>query len=240
VEPIKKAWIAEFITTFCLIFIGAGAVIMASNDLGGTAGLVAIALAHGIALAVLVSIAAHVSGGHVNPAVTIGLWVTGKVGSARAITYIVAQLAGALAGAYALRLLVPEPLWRSANLGTPQVAHDLGVGAAQAAGIEAVLTFFLIFAVYGTAVDARGSFNKVAGFSIGLVLTFDILMGGPLTGAAMNPARWFGPAVASGTWGDGWVYIIGPIAGGIAAGLVYWGAFLRGKDEKLEVLEATP
>jgi len=235
-EPISRAWIAEVITTFCLIFIGAGAVVMATNDLSG-AGLVAVALAHGIALAVLVSITAQISGGHVNPAVTISLWVTGKVESTRAMCYIAAQLAGAAFGALALSIVVPKTLWEQAMLGTPQLNRDLGVGAAQGVAIEAILTFFLVFAVFGTAVDPRGAFSKLAGFSIGLVLTFDILMGGPLTGAAMNPARWFGPALVSGTWSDWWIYLIGPIAGGVAAALVYWAAFLRGKQDELVVLE---
>ncbi|MEX0991832.1 MAG: MIP/aquaporin family protein [Actinomycetota bacterium] len=235
-EPISRAWIAEFITTFCLIFIGAGAVVMAANDLSG-AGLVAVALAHGIALAVLVSITAQISGGHVNPAVTISLWVTGKVESTRAMCYIAAQMAGAVFGALALSLVVPKTLWEEAMLGTPQLNRVLGVGAMQGVATEAILTFFLVFAVFGTAVDPRGAFSKLAGFSIGLVLTFDILMGGPMTGAAMNPARWFGPAIVSGTWSDWWIYLIGPVAGGVAAALVYWAAFLRRKEDELALLE---
>lgn len=224
-ESIGKAAVAEFIATFALIFIGAGAVIV-----GAQAGLVGIALAHGLTLAIMVSILAHISGGCVNPAVTIGLWVTGKLETHRTAIYIVAEVAGAIAAAYLLKLIIPGAVFDGAKGGTPQVVDLEGFGAGKAVLMEAVLTFFLVFAVYGTAVDDRGPFSKTAGLTIGLVLTFDILMGGPFTGAAMNPARSFGPALASGTWTDWWVYWIGPIAGGIIAGVVYWGVFLRGKE----------
>ena len=238
-EPVKRAWIAEFVATFCLIFIGCGAVVVSQEALGNS-GLVGVALAHGIALAVLVSIYAHVSGGHVNPAVTIGLWVTGQVETGRAACYIAAQLAGAAAGALALAFVLPKPLWEPVLLGTPTVNAAVGITTGNAVLIEAILTAFLVFAVYGTAVDPRGSFSKVAGFSIGLVLTFDILAGGPFTGAAMNPARWFGPALVSGTWDNAWVWIVGPIAGGVVAGLVYWGAFLRGKPASMVMVDVPP
>lgn len=233
-EKLSRAWPAEFISTFALVFIGAGSVIMAvNNNLAGAQGagqLLGIALAHGLVLAIMISVTAHISGGHVNPAVTIGLWVTGKVETTRAVCYIVAQLAGAVLGALALRLIVPQVLWKRADLGTPQVAHAFGMSNGGAVALEAILTFFLVFAVFGTAVDDRGAFSKLAGFPIGLVLTFDILAGGPLTGAAMNPARAFGPALLSGTWTDWWVYWVGPIAGGVIAALVYWMLFLRPRE----------
>ena len=97
--------------------------------------------------------------------------------------------------------------------------------------IEAVLTFFLVFVVYGTLIDERGPFSKIAGLPIGFVVTFGFLAGGPLTGAAMNPARWFGPALLSTTWTDWWVYLIGPIGGGVIAASVYWFAFLGGREK---------
>jgi MIP family channel proteins len=217
--------VAEFIATFTLIFIGAGSVILNANH---QLDLVGVALAHGLALAIMVSVTAHISGGHVNPAVTVGLWVTGKISTFRAGIYIVAQLLGATAGALALRATFPESLWKAANLGTPAPAP--GISAGSAVVLEAILTFFLVFAVYGTAVDERGPFAKLAGFPIGLVLTMDILAAGPLTGAAMNPARAFGPALVSGTWTDGWVYWVGPIAGGIIAAAVYWMMFLKERE----------
>lgn len=233
-EKLSRAWPAELISTFALVFIGAGSVIMAvNNNLAGPQGagqLLGIALAHGLVLAIMISVTAHISGGHVNPAVTIGLWVTGKVETTRAVCYIAAQLAGAVLGALALRLIVPQVLWKRADLGTPQVAHAFGMSNGGAVALEAILTFFLVFAVFGTAVDDRGAFSKLAGFPIGLVLTFDILAGGPLTGAAMNPARAFGPALLSGTWTDWWVYWVGPIAGGVIAALVYWMLFLRPRE----------
>ena len=217
--------VAELIATFTLIFIGAGSVILNAAD---HLDLVGVALAHGLALAIMVSVTAHISGGHVNPAVTIGLWVTGRIDTLRAGIYIVAQLLGAAAGALALRATFPEELWRAANLGTP--VPGPGISAGNAVVLEAILTFFLVFVVYGTAVDERGPFAKLAGFPIGLVLTMDILAAGPLTGASMNPARTFGPALVSGTWTDTWVYWIGPIAGGVIAGAIYWMFFLRERE----------
>lgn len=218
-----RSLVAEFIGTFALIFIGCGSVIMTSNALapngGINAGLVAVALAHGLTIAVIVSVIGHVSGGHINPAVTAGLWITGQIETIKAGTYWVAQLLGAAVAALALQLIMPETLTDAVGLGTPAINTGAGMGVGAGVVLEAILTFFLVFAVYGTAVDPQGAFNKVAGFSIGLVVTFDILAGGPMTGAAMNPARWFGPALVSGTWTDSWVYIVGPLAGGILAGL---------------------
>jgi aquaporin Z len=225
VERTGQQAAAEFIATFTLTFIGAGSVIL---NAAGRLDLVGVALAHGLALAIMVSVTAHISGGHVNPAVTAGLWVTGRIDTVRAIVYVVAQLLGASAGALALRATFPDTLWRSANLGTPVPAP--GISAGNAVVLEAILTFFLVFVVYGTAVDERGPFAKLAGFPIGLVLTMDILAAGPLTGASMNPARTFGPALVSGTWTDTWVYWVGPVSGGIIAGAVYWMLFLRERE----------
>lgn len=223
-----KTWqqlVAEFVGTLALIFIGAGSVVMA--DLGG--GLVGVALAHGLVLFVVVSVTGHVSGGHINPAVTIGVWVAGKIGTTKAVAYVVAQLAGAAVGGLLLRAALPESLWGPVSLGTPLVDETV-ISAGRGVLVEAILTFFLVFAVFGTAVDERGPFGKIAGLPIGLVLTFDILVGGPLTGAAMNPARTFGPAVASTTWTNHWVYWVGPVAGGVIAASLYWFAFLRTEE----------
>jgi MIP family channel proteins len=226
-EGIGKAAVAEFIATFALVFIGAGAVVMTGVSDGG---LVGVALAHGLVLAIMVSLTAHISGGMVNPAVAIGLWVTGKLETNRTAAYVVAEVLGGICGALVLKLVVPASIFDAAHGGTPLVNVASGMGVGKAVLLEAVLTFFLVFAVYGTAVDDRGPYAKTAGFTIGLVLTFDILAGGPLTGAAMNPARQIGPAVASGVWTDWWVYWVGPIAGGIIAGVAYWAAFLRTKE----------
>jgi aquaporin Z len=220
-ESNGKAAIAEFISTFTLIFVGAGAVIATGLGLD----LTGVALAHGLALAIMVSLTAHVSGGHVNPAVTIGLWVAGKVGSTRAVLLMVAQLLGAVAGALLLKYLVPTELYDAGGGGTPALAEGFAVG--KGIVLEAVMTFFLLFAVFATAVDDRGPFSKTAGWTIGLVIAFDIMAFGPYTGAAMNPARWFGPALATGAWSDWFVWIVGPVAGGIIAAVVYQSVFLK-------------
>lgn len=216
-----RAALAEFVSTFALIFIGAGAVIATGLGLD----LTGVALAHGLVLAIMVSLTAHISGGHVNPAVTIGLWVAGKVGSSRAVLLMVAQLLGAVAGAFLLKYLVPRELFDAAGGGTPALAEGFAVG--KGIVLEAVMTFFLLFAVFATAVDDRGPFSKTAGWTIGLVIAFDIMAFAPYTGAAMNPARWFGPALSTGAWSDWFVWIVGPIAGAIIASVVYQSVFLK-------------
>jgi aquaporin TIP len=224
-ENLGKAAVAEFVATFALIFIGAGAVVLAGT---GQLDLVGIALAHGLVLAIMVSVIGHISGGHVNPAVTIALWSAGKVSTVRGAVYVAAQLLGAVVGALLLRYAAGSQLFDDGGGGAP--ALDLDVAVGRGIVIEAILTFFLVFAVFGTAVDDRGPWNKTAGFTIGLVIAFDILAFGPYTGAAMNPARWFGPALVAGQWSDAIVWIVGPIAGGVIAGVLYTMVFLRGKE----------
>ena len=216
-----KAAVAEFVSTFTLIFVGAGAVIATNLGLD----LTGVALAHGLVLAIMVSITAHISGGFVNPAVTIGLWVAGKIDSPRAVILVGAQLLGAVAGAFLLRYLVPAELFDAGAGGVPALADGFAVG--KGIVLEALMTFFLVFAVFGTAVDDRGPFSKTAGLTIGLVIAFDIMAFAPYTGAAMNPARWFGPALAAGAWDNWYLWIVGPIAGGIIAAVLYQSVFLR-------------
>ena len=223
-ESLGKAAVAEFVATFALIFVGAGAVIVASS---GQLDLVGVALAHGLVLAVMVSVTGHVSGGLVNPAVTIALWAAGKVGTQRGAVLIVAQLVGAVMGALLLRYVVGGA-FDAGGAGAPALAPGLAVG--KGIVLEAILTFFLVFVVFGTAVDDKGPWNKTAGFTIGLTIAFDILAFGPLTGAAMNPARWFGPALVGGQWADALVWIVGPIAGAIIAGVLYTAVLLRGRE----------
>lgn len=203
--------VAEFLGTFALVFIGAAAIL--SN-----AGLVGIALAHGLVLAIMISALGRVSGGVFNPAVAIGLAVTGKLSWPKAVAYIVAQLAGGAAAGFLLKALFPAAAIGAASLGTPLVAA--GVEAWQAVVVEAILTFFLMTAIFGTAVDKKGP-NQLAGFGIGTVLVFDILAGGSLTGASMNPARTFGPALAGNFWAGHWIYWVGPIIGAVVAALLY-------------------
>lgn len=215
----RPALIAEAIGTFLFFFVGAGSVVLGDYLVanGGTSpGLLGVALAHGLALAVLVSALGPVSGAHFNPAVTLAVWTMGKIPPIRAAAYVVAQLVGALGAGLALRAVFPDA-WRASNIGTPA----LGPGITQLVGIgvEAVLTALLVLAVIGTAVDHRAP--KIGGLAIGLAVAADILMGGPLTGAAMNPARWFGPAVAAGAYADWYVWWIGPAIGAMVAALIY-------------------
>ncbi len=217
-----QALIAEGIGTFIFFTIGAGSIIT-DQMTGGKVGLLGIAAAHGVILAIMVSAFGHISGGHFNPAVTTGLWAGNKIGGALAALYIGAQLVGAVAAGVALRIVFPENVWRPVHLGTPGLAP--GVGFSTAVFLEILMTFFLVTAVYGTAVDARGP--KIGGFAIGLTVFCDILLGGPLTGASMNPARTFGPALVSGYWDNHLVYWIGPLIGGALAGLVYNNSFLE-------------
>ena len=213
-RPISQRLISEAVGTFTLIFIGAGSIIAT-----GGGDLLTIALAHGLAIGVMVSAVGHVSGGHFNPAVTLAVWVSRRIGTGAAVAYILTQLAAGALGALALRLLLPGVLWEPLNLGTPAVTP--GIQAWQGIGIEAVLTFFLVWVVFATAVDPAGAFGKIAGLAIGLTISMDIMMGGPFTGAAMNPARSFGPAVVSGELTGMWVYFLGPIIGGTVAALLY-------------------
>jgi len=211
-----KQCVAELIGTFALIFVGVGAI-------NNNPGLLGVAFAHGLTIAVMVSATAGISGGHLNPAVTFGLLVGKQIDTWKATAYWISQLAGAvIAGILLVNLLGTTSQSGAAAVagGTPDLN---GIGAVKGTLLEAVLTFFLVFVVYGTAVDSRAP--KIGGLAIGLTVTLDILFAGPLTGAAMNPARTFGPAVASAHWNHHLVYWIGPMLGGAAAGLVY-GNFL--------------
>jgi MIP family channel proteins len=217
---------AEFLGTFALIFFGAGAV-CTDQYLHGTGGLglLGIALAHGLAIAIMVSAMGHISGGHFNPAVTIGFWVTKRVNTLDAFLYWAAQLAGAAAAAFLLKAVIPEDTWRAVALGVPQLARDFPVWAGMS--LEAVTTFFLVLVMFATAVNEKGTFRSIAGFGIGLTYSLGILVAGPLTGAALNPARAFGPALAATHWAHHGVYWVGPLAGGFLAGLLYDSLYLK-------------
>ena len=182
---------AEFIGAFALIFIGAAAIIQTGGQ-----NLVAIAIAHGLAIALLVSSLGHISGGLFNPALTIGLWATRRLDTISTVAYIIAQLLGAVVAALALVLVFPEALRDAVSLGVPLLGR--GIDFAQGVIIEAIATFFLMLAVFGTALDPRGP--KLGGFGIGLILTMDILAVGTLTGAAMNRRA---PSVRPSSAGSG-------------------------------------
>ena len=213
--------IAEAVGTFALIFAGAGAVMLAAASANVT--LVGVALAHGLAIAVMVSALGAVSGGLFNPAVTVAFWVARRLPTVLAIGYVAAQLLGAIVAALALLLLFPEGLRNAAHLGTPVLGPS--VSFMQAVGIEAVLTFFLVTVIFGTAVDPRGP--KIGGLAIGLTVTLAVLAAGPLTGAALNPARALGPALVDGSWDDQFVFWIGPVIGAAVAALLSHYVFLE-------------
>jgi MIP family channel proteins len=217
---LSRTWaavVAEAVGTFLFFFVGIGAVVTATHAPGASPGLVGIALAHGLALAVLVSAFGAISGGHFNPAVTVAVRLTGGIGWGHAVAYIVAQLVAAVAAGFAVKAVFPESSWAPSNIGTPALGD--GITVAAGIGIEAVLTLLLVMTVFGTAIDPRAP--RLGGLAIGLAVAADIMMGGPLTGGAMNPARWFGPAVASGAYDDWYVWWVGPLLGAIVGAVIY-------------------
>jgi len=228
VYSLTQKLFAEFVGTFTLIFIGVGSICadqyLRTSGQGGV-GLLAIAAAHGLAIAIMVTAVGHISGGHLNPAVTIGFWVTKRLTTMQSLCYWIAQLLGAAAAAYLIITILPESVWRPAGLGTPDLAPDFT--RMHGMLLEAATTFLLVWVVFATAADAKGAFNKIAGFAIGLTITMDILFAGPFTGGAMNPARAFGPALASHHWTNHGVYWVGPLFGGVLAGVIYDRLYLR-------------
>jgi aquaporin TIP len=237
-DPLRRG-IAEFVGTFTLIFIGAGSILTYGKLFGpaitqGGAGianvysgltLLTIAFAHGLAIAVMVSAVGHISGGHFNPAVTLGFVITRRLTLDLAAVYWSMQFAAAAVASALLRWIYPEETRAIVNLGAPGLGT--GVSVWQGLVIEAVLTFFLVWVVFATAADPGGSFKIIAGLAIGFTITMDILMGGPLTGAAMNPARAFGPELLSRHWDDAWVWYAGPFLGAAVAAVLYEILYLR-------------
>jgi MIP family channel proteins len=230
-----RALVAEAAGTFMFFTIGAGSIV-ADQMTGGVVGLVGIALAHGLALAIAVSAFGAISGGHFNPAVTLGVFVANKLPRERVLTYWAAQLVGSLAAGIFLLVAfrhVPSAI-DATHLGTPALAA--GVDPITAIAVELVLTLFLLWAVFGTAVSPNAP--RIAGFGIGLTVAADILIGGPLTGAAMNPARWFGTAVPARFFDNWYVYWIGPLIGAALAGLTY--KYLFAPDVEREPIVLPP
>jgi aquaporin Z len=203
-----RALVAEFIGTFALIFVGAGAGAL------GIGGLVGVALAHGLVLLTFAYAYGHISGTHINPAVTIGLWVGKQIDTASAVAYIVVQIIGGIVGALVLAFVLGGT---ATGLGATVLAD--GVTSIQGLVLETIMTFFLVNTIFNTAVS--GKVGNFAPLAIGLTLTLSILVGGPLTGASLNPARTIGPAVASGNFADIWLYLVGPVLGGVLAALLY-------------------
>ena len=225
---------AEFIGTFALVFVGSGA-IMTARLSQSPAALVEIALAHGLILAVMVSALMRISG-HFNPAVTLGILATRRIDPMMAALYIVAQILGGVAAGYALKATFPDAVFTATRGGGQAIALD--VTGVQAFLLEAIATFFLVFVVFGTAVDLKGP--KIGGLAIGFVVAADILVIGPLTGASMNPARSFGPAVASGVYEAQLLYWFAPITGALVASLLYEFLFMRRGREPADHGELRP
>jgi MIP family channel proteins len=215
-----KKFLAELIGTFTLIFFGAGAIL--THNATQMVGMTGIAVAHGLAILVMIYAFGAVSGGHFNPAVTFGFLVARRISFGGAISYWIAQLVGASLAAWVLLRAWHGPT--EAHLGTPAVAA--GVSPMLAMCLEGLMAFMLVIVIFGSAVDPRAS-KGFAGLAIGLTLVGNILVGGALTGASFNPARAFGPALLSGYWQDQWLYWVGPLLGGAIAALLYDRFFLE-------------
>jgi MIP family channel proteins len=216
--------LAEFIGTFALIFIGAGAGAVVGDGVG-LPGIVAIALAHGLTVMTFAFAYGPVSGGHFNPSVTVGVLAAGAMRPSKATGYIVSQLIGGIVGALVLAAVLGGT---GTGLGTPSLAHNLALGAttvtispAEGFVIEALLAFFLSTVVLSTAIAGRA--GNLAPLAIGMTLTLNIIMGGALTGAAFNPARALGPMVVTGNFTDVWLYMAAPIVGAIFAAVLHTG-----------------
>lgn len=220
-----RAATAEGVATLLFVFMGAGTVAvsgMLDKDTLGSARLVAIALAHGLGILIGVAATAKISGGHLNPAVTVAAVLAGKMGLRRGGTYIAAQLVGAIVGALLIMAVVPDA--SEGTLGSHGVVPGVGAGSALVA--EIIGTFALVWVVFAVAIDPKG-LNNIAPIAVGLTVLLIHLFLVPLTGAGVNPARSFGPALVSGTWADHWIYWVGPIVGGSAAGLLYEWVFMN-------------
>ncbi|KAL2332349.1 hypothetical protein Fmac_019930 [Flemingia macrophylla] len=218
-----KAYIAEFISTLLFVFAGVGSAIayakLTSDAALDPAGLIAVAICHGFALFVAVSVGANISGGHVNPAVTFGLALGGQITILTGIFYVIAQLLGSIVACLLLKFIT--------GFTTPIHSVAAGVGAGEGVVTEIIITFGLVYTVYATAADPKkGSLGTIAPIAIGFIVGANILAAGPFSGGSMNPARSFGPAVVSGDFHDNWIYWVGPLIGGGLAGLIYTYAFI--------------
>ena len=221
---------AEFLGTFALVFFGAGAVCIDFQlRSSGGLGLLGVALASGLTFAIMVSALGHISGGHFNPAITIGYWVTRRLSTLESLAYWAAQLLGAVLAGFFLKLVIPEDIATNVFLGTPELMRDFPRWSGMA--LEGVATFFLVLVVFATVVDERGTFRSSAAFAMGLTITLGILVAGPLTGGALNPVRAFGPAVASSHWLNWGIYWVGPLGGGFLAALLYDSLYLRKPED---------
>jgi aquaporin TIP len=227
-EPLHRGF-AEFVGTFAIVFFASGALLITANNFlqafaapGGASQaigftLLAIALGYGLAVAVMTSALGHISGGHFNPAVTLAFLLARRITVLLAIVYWLLQFAAAALAALFLRWVFAEQVRNAIDLGVPTATIDNW----KAVAVEAMLTFFLVWVFFATTADPRGSFKQIAGLAIGLTVAVGVLAAGPITGAAMNPARVFGPQLVQHDWTNWWVWYLGPFAGAAIAGLVY-------------------
>jgi len=217
----RRAFV-ELLGAFALVFVGAGTIMSIGPQ--ADAGTLDVALATGLAIAVMVTAVGHISGGHFNPAITFGFLLTRRITVLLGVAYIVAQLLGGVLAALLLRWIFPAANRNASNLGAPSV-HTIDIGAALV--VEALITFFLVWVVFALTTDERNAYTGIAGLAIGLVIVFGMLLAYPITGGSFNPARAFGPELVSGTWNDAWIYYVGPLAGGAIAALLYDEVYLR-------------
>jgi MIP family channel proteins len=218
--------VAEFLGTFALVFFGAGAICTERFLQGASGGLLATALASGLTIAVMSIALSHVSGAHFNPAVTIGFWITKRMSTMEVLGYWLAQMLGGIVAAFCLKAILPrEDAWQPVLGGTPDLVRDFT--RLPAMGLEALITFFLVLIYFATTSEDNIDSRSLSGLAVGLVYTIGILVAAPFTGAALNPARAFGPALASTHWSNQGVYWVGPIAGGCVAGLIYDALYAR-------------
>jgi aquaporin related protein len=220
-----RAAAAEFVGTFAIVFLAAGSLLYGADVVG-------VALAYGLAVAAMVSVTVPLSGGVFNPAIQVALWVTGTMSTTRSALYLVAQLTGAAAAAFVLKW-VAGPVFEGVAGTSPAVpAVAPGLAAGKAVVVEALLTFFVVWAYLATVADDHPRAATGAGLAVGFTVTAGAVAALSLTGAAMNPARWFGPALAGADWTNWWVWIVGPLAGGVIAGVGSWFLFRHGRDRR--------
>jgi MIP family channel proteins len=222
----SQKFVAEFLGTFALVFFGAGAICTERFLQGNGSGPLGAALASGLAIAVMSVAFGHISGAHFNPAVTIGFWITKRMSTVEVLGYWIAQLLGGIVAAFCLKAIVPrEDAWQPVLGGTPDLVRDFT--RLPAMGLEALITFFLVLVYFATTSEDNIDSRSLSSFAVGLVYTIGILVAAPFTGAALNPARAFGPALASTHWSNQGVYWVGPLAGGFLAGLIYDAMYAR-------------
>jgi aquaporin-4 len=229
-----RAWFAESVATFALVFFGPLAITLAAVAFGAglsIEAIIMISLAHGAAIGLMVYTFGHISGAHINPAVTIAMLVTKRIGIKDGAGYIVFQLIGATAAALAHKMILPE-LGAKVNFGTQGGPSELlNHDAIAGLGVEMILTFFLVTVIFMAAVHKKAA-PGFAGFAIGGMIFLIHLVGVPLTGASVNPARTFGPALVSGFWEFHWIYWVGPIVGAIIAGLIMNYVFVKKAEQQ--------